>query len=123
LHLTARSSQRKSSGGESALSSAEDSIAELASLAVTAGARVVESQIQSRPKVDSATQIGSGKVEELKTLIHLHQADVVIFDPKAEWTFNAKATKSKSKNTPFDGWTMQGKVHYTISEGRVVFKA
>jgi dihydroorotase len=49
-------------------------------------------------------------------------ADVFIFDPKAEWTFRAKDSKSKSKNTPFDGWTMQGKVHWTISEGRVVFQ-
>ena len=50
-------------------------------------------------------------------------ADVVIFDPKAEWVFRARDSKSKSKNTPFDGWTMQGKVHWTISGGRVVFEA
>lgn len=48
-------------------------------------------------------------------------ADVVVFDPAAEWTFNARESKSKSKNTPFDGWTMQGKVRWTISEGRVVY--
>jgi len=48
--------------------------------------------------------------------------DVVIFDPKAEWTYNVAHTQSKSKNTPFDGWTMQGKVHWTVSEGRVVYK-
>jgi dihydroorotase len=50
-------------------------------------------------------------------------ADVVIFDPKQEWVFHARDSKSKSKNTPFDGWTMQGKIHWTISEGRVVFSA
>lgn len=50
-------------------------------------------------------------------------ADVMIFDPKAEWTFHASESKSKSKNTPFDGWTMQGKVHWTISEGRLVYQA
>jgi dihydroorotase len=49
--------------------------------------------------------------------------DVVIFDPKQEWTFRAKDSRSKSKNTPFDGWTMQGKVLWTISEGRVVYRA
>lgn len=48
-------------------------------------------------------------------------ADVVVFDPKAEWTYRAAASKSKSKNTPFDGWTMQGKVRWTITEGRVVY--
>jgi len=48
--------------------------------------------------------------------------DVVIFDPTKEWIFEAKQSRSKSKNTPFDGWTMLGKVHTTISEGRVVFQ-
>jgi dihydroorotase len=48
-------------------------------------------------------------------------ADVVVFDPKAEWVFNARDSKSKSRNTPFDGWTMQGKVRWTISEGRIAY--
>jgi dihydroorotase len=50
-------------------------------------------------------------------------ADVVVFDPKAEWTYRAADTKSKSRNTPFDGWTMQGKVRWTISEGRIAYKS
>jgi dihydroorotase len=50
-------------------------------------------------------------------------ADVVVFDPKAEWTYNAHKGKSKSRNTPFDGWTMQGKVRWTISEGRIAYGA
>lgn len=50
-------------------------------------------------------------------------ADVVVFDPKAEWTFHARETKSKSRNTPFDGWTMQGKVRWTISEGHVAYNS
>ena len=49
-------------------------------------------------------------------------ADVVVFDPKAEWTYNAREGKSKSRNTPFDGWTMQGKVRWTISEGRIAYE-
>ena len=48
-------------------------------------------------------------------------ADVVIFDPKAEWVYRATDSKSKAKNTPFDGWTMQGKIRWTISEGRIVY--
>ncbi len=47
--------------------------------------------------------------------------DVVVFDPKAEWTYNARETKSKSRNTPFDGWTMQGRVRWTVSEGRIAY--
>jgi dihydroorotase len=49
-------------------------------------------------------------------------ADVVLFDPAAEWTFRVADTKSKASNTPFDGWPMRGKVRMTISEGRVVFR-
>jgi len=48
-------------------------------------------------------------------------ADVVVFDPKAEWTYRATDSKSKAKNTPFDGWTMRGKIRWTISEGRLVY--
>jgi dihydroorotase len=50
-------------------------------------------------------------------------ADVVIFDPKAEWTYRVADSLSKSRNTPFDGWTMQGKVRWTISEGRIAYTA
>ena len=49
--------------------------------------------------------------------------DVVVFDPKAEWTYRATETRSKSRNTPFDGWTMQGKVRWTISEGRIAYSS
>jgi dihydroorotase len=50
-------------------------------------------------------------------------ADAVIFDPKKEWVFRAAGSKSKSKNTPFDGWTMLGQVRWTISEGRIAYKS
>jgi dihydroorotase len=49
-------------------------------------------------------------------------ADVVIFDAKKEWTFRAADSKSKSKNTPFDGWTMLGEVRWTISEGKIAYE-
>lgn len=48
--------------------------------------------------------------------------DVVVFDPKAEWIYRATESRSKAKNTPFDGWDMLGKVHYTIAEGRVAYQ-
>jgi dihydroorotase len=48
-------------------------------------------------------------------------ADVMIFDPKAEWTYRVAETRSKSRNTPFDGWAMRGKVRWTISEGRLAY--
>jgi dihydroorotase len=50
-------------------------------------------------------------------------ADIVIFDPAAEWPFDSAKALSKSKNTPFDGATMLGKVRATIVAGRVVFES
>jgi dihydroorotase len=48
-------------------------------------------------------------------------ADAVVFDARAEWAFQARESKSKSRNTPFDGWNMQGKVRWTVCEGQVVY--
>lgn len=55
-------------------------MAELATLARSAGGEVVEQTIQSRPKADAATLVGSGKVEELAASVKSFDADVVIFD-------------------------------------------
>jgi GTP-binding protein HflX len=71
---------RRGSASASAEESAEESMAELVSLASTAGARIAATEIQSRPRRDAATLVGSGKVEELKALVHFHTATVVIFD-------------------------------------------
>ncbi len=46
-------------------------------------------------------------------------ADVVVFDPAEKWVFRAAESRSKSKNTPFDGWELQGCVRLTLSEGRI----
>jgi dihydroorotase len=48
-------------------------------------------------------------------------ADVTILDPAFQWTFDASRSKSKSRNTPFDGRTMTGAAVATIVAGRVVY--
>jgi dihydroorotase len=50
-------------------------------------------------------------------------ADVTIFDPKKKWTFEAAKSRSLSRNTPFDGWQLSGKVVATIVGGKVVYRA
>jgi GTP-binding protein HflX len=85
LHLTSRRASTRTGAAGSKKSgptsiSAQESLEELASLAATAGAKVAEAHIQSRPQADAATLVGSGKVEELKSLIHFHEATTVIFD-------------------------------------------
>jgi dihydroorotase len=49
-------------------------------------------------------------------------ADVVVFDAAAEWSYDVAKTRSKSRNTPFDGAPMLGRVMYTICEGRMAYK-
>lgn len=49
-------------------------------------------------------------------------ADVVVFDAGAAWTFDARRSLSKSKNTPFGGAPMLGRVRATICNGRVVYR-
>ena len=49
-------------------------------------------------------------------------ADLVVFDPAARWTVSASAFHSKSRNTPFGGRELPGKVMLTVVDGRIVFR-
>jgi dihydroorotase len=49
-------------------------------------------------------------------------ADVTVVNPEIEWRVNAAELRSKSKNSPFLGWTMRGRAICTIVGGRVVFE-
>jgi dihydroorotase len=46
-------------------------------------------------------------------------ADVTVIDPKAKWAIDKSAFKSRSRNTPFDGWKVTGKAVVTIVAGDV----
>ena len=56
------------------------SLEELAELARSAGAQVAGSIFQMRDKIDPATVIGRGKIEEVKIEAHLHHAPLIVFD-------------------------------------------
>jgi dihydroorotase len=56
------------------------------------------------------------------TLARGSHADVTIIDPKKRWTFVASKSRSKSQNTPFDGWQLVGKVVATIVDGKMVYR-
>lgn len=49
-------------------------------------------------------------------------ADVVIFDPKEEYVIDAAKFASRSKNTPFDGRKVKGRVKATILNGEIVYQ-
>ncbi|MFO0720090.1 MAG: dihydroorotase [Nitrospira sp.] len=49
-------------------------------------------------------------------------ADVAIVDPNLEWEVDPSRFRSKSRNTPFAGWKVKGRVTTTLVSGRVVYE-
>ena len=56
-------------------------------------------------------QIATGKV-----------ADLIIFNPDAEWKVDRGSFFSKGKNSPFHGWRLKGKNLLTVVDGKIVYK-
>lgn len=50
-------------------------------------------------------------------------ADVVVFDPAAEWTVEPANLTSRSKNTPFAGMSMPGEVLLTVQDGVIRYRS
>ncbi|MEI6256588.1 MAG: dihydroorotase [Planctomycetota bacterium] len=49
-------------------------------------------------------------------------ADITVIDPNLSWKVDVKSFRSKSVNTPFHGWTLQGRAVATIVAGRVKYR-
>lgn len=49
-------------------------------------------------------------------------ADLVLLDPDERWIVDPTRFLSKSRNTPFAGMELQGRVKYTVSRGKIVFR-
>ena len=49
-------------------------------------------------------------------------ADITVFDPNEEYVYTKEMIVSKSKNSPFIGKKLKGKVKYTIVNGKVVYQ-
>jgi dihydroorotase len=91
-------------------------------LAIT---RLLREQRIPLSRIVDLLSAGPARVMGLKgrgTLARGSVADVTIFDPVARWTFNAERSRSKARNTPFDGWQLTGKVVATIVGGQIVYR-
>jgi dihydroorotase len=69
---------------------------------------------------------GPARVFDLKARGSLavgNHADVTIFDPKRRWTVEVGKSRSKSRNSPFDGWKLTGKIVFTVVDGQIVYQA
>ena len=61
------------------------------------------------------------KLEDRGTLRAGARADVTIIDPERTWTFDVSRSKSKSRNTPFGGYSFRGAAVATLVAGRIVY--
>jgi dihydroorotase len=49
-------------------------------------------------------------------------ADVTVIDPECEWTIDLEQSRSRSRNSPFDGWKVRGRATATIVGGRMAYR-
>jgi len=85
--------------------------------------RLVEEKILSLPKAIEKLTSRPAEIFNLDrgTLGVGAIADIVIFDPGAEFVIDVSKFKSRSKNSPFNGWKVKGKVSRTLVAGKTVF--
>jgi dihydroorotase len=84
---------------------------------------LVESGLLSLPELVSRMSLMPARIFGLQggSLAPGSPADVVVFDPAAEWTVRPEEFYSKSRNTPFAGRRLRGRAETTIVRGQVVF--
>jgi dihydroorotase len=85
--------------------------------------RLVHAGVLSLPQMIALLSTNPAKVLRVPggSLSEGAPADISILAPDLRITVNAAAMKSKSKNTPFDGWQLRGGVAATMVGGRAVY--
>ncbi|MDP1593619.1 MAG: dihydroorotase [Gallionella sp.] len=82
---------------------------------------------ESVPLLDALARITISPAQLLgQQMGHLSvgaHADICIFDPQTSWRVAPAALKSQGKNTPFNGYEMQGRVRYTLLDGQMVYES
>jgi len=84
---------------------------------------LVNKKILTWPQAVAKLTINPSRILNLKggRIKRDFPADLTIIDPKASWIVNPSQFKSKSKNSPFSGKKLWGKVCYTMVDGKIVF--
>jgi len=84
---------------------------------------LVNKKILTWPQAVAKLTINPSRILNLKggRIKRDFPADLTIIDPKASWIVNPSQFKSKSKNSPFSGKKLWGKVYHTIVDGKVVY--
>jgi dihydroorotase len=86
--------------------------------------RLVHADVVSLPRLIELLSVNPARILSVPggSLAEGAPADVTILAPDLHVTIAAATMRSRSKNTPFDGWTLRGGVAATIVGGRVVYK-
>jgi dihydroorotase len=84
---------------------------------------LIEPKILDWPGLIRLMTVNPGRIIGIDkgTLTPGRQGDVTIIDPDTEWQIDANNFLSKSRNCPYHGWKIRGKVEKTIVGGEVRF--
>jgi len=84
--------------------------------------RITLRRLVSLLSSNPASMIRSAATATLGRLQVGSAADITVFDVHREWTYEAALGRSKSRNSPFDGWPLRGAVTATIVGGKTVYR-
>jgi dihydroorotase len=86
--------------------------------------RLVHADVVSLPRLVELLSVNPARILSVPggSLAEGAPADITILAPDLQVTVAAATMRSRSRNTPFDGWTLRGGVAATIVGGRVVYK-
>jgi dihydroorotase len=86
--------------------------------------RLVHEGVVSLPRLVELLSVNPARILSVPggSLAEGAPADITILAPDLHVTITVATMRSRSKNTPFDGWTLRGGVAATIVGGRVVYK-
>lgn len=90
--------------------------------ALSLGLSLVDAGVLRIDTLIEKMAINPGRVIGVKRrLVKGAPADITIIDTNRKFTYLAAQGRSRSINSPFDGWEFKGKAKYTLVGGRVVF--
>jgi dihydroorotase len=86
--------------------------------------RLVRTEILSLERMVEAFSTNPARILKLKGVGSLatgSRADITVMDPELEHEVRSEAFSSRSRNTPFEGWKLQGGPVMTVVKGKVVW--
>ncbi len=88
--------------------------------ALPLGLKLVADHVLTASDLITRMALAPARILGLPTGIRVGQAaDLTLIDPLKEWIVTIRDIKSKSKNTPFENWTLKGKAVMTLVEGQI----